>query len=405
MAIKVERESQYMRDLLEEKRYASEIQLYKDLLTGSYQIAQQQYQTSKQAAAEQASYNISGAYANYLKQQRNIAAQGRLESGYKKEVGDLLQQQYQSVYDQARDEQSQIVMNAANEYQKTTSTAYSEYLKNLEAVEKAAKIEAGYRSNIHSAIDAYVQANLDNFTAAQTSQSSGEGFKLYETVNGVEQLTSYGKSVYTKALLEDEGFKNYLQEQGLTDELQYYLSAADKDGTSMSSRIHEDLFGITHTGTLGTSVEKEIAAGLLGTQDYIESVSKPKLDLKWKWNKEMKQNAEENIDTLFESYMPNIGAETISAQMVKDALEKYIPTLSEGRSAHSVSPTKTINALREVTDKLSGESLTKQQLINYFNDLVDDNRIEINPVGTVSGIFDNIIKELEAQSIKKYRGE
>lgn len=400
MATKVERESQYLRDLLEEERYISEIQTYKDLLTGAYQTAQQQYETTSQAAAQQASYDISGAYANYLKQQRNIATQGRLETGYKEEVGDVLQQQYQSAYGQARAAESQIVGGAAKEYQKTTSTAYSEYLKNLESVEKAAKIEAGYRSNIHSAIDDYVQANLDKFTAAQTSQSSGEDFKLYETVNGVEQLTSYGKNVYTKALLEDEGFKNYLQEQGLTDELQYYLSAADKDGTSMSSKIHEDLFGISHSGTLDTSVQKEIAAGLLGTQDYIESVAKPKLDLTWKGDKKQKQNIEENINTLFGSYMPNIGVETISAQIVKDALEKYISTIPVESGAHGLPQLKENSAMREVTNRLSGDSLTQQQLINYFNDLVEDNRIS-----GISEIFDYIIKELESQSIKKYRGE
>ena len=392
MATRVERESQYLSDLLEEDRYRNEIQTYADLLTGAYKTAEQQYQASAQTAAEKASYDISGAYANYLKQQRNIVSQGRLESGYKEELSNVLQEEYQSAYSQAKNVQEAATTTAAETYQKEASTAYAEYLKNLEAVEKVAKTEAGYRANLHEAIDNYVETNLSNYTSTQKSQATGEAFNIYETVNGVEQLTSYGKSIYTKALLEDEGFKKYLQEEGLTDELQYYLSD--------SSKIHKDLFDISYTGTLDAAAKKDIMTGILKTDDYIESVSKPSLDLAWKGDKKQKQNISENVSVLYNTYMPNIGAETITGAMVKDAVEKYIATIPVATGSQGLPQLKKNRAMREVTEKLSGGNLTQQQLINYFNDLVDDNRIT-----DISPIFDYIIKELEAQSIKTYRGE
>ena len=93
MATLYELRSSYEKQLEEEQAIIDLRQQYKDLLTGSLTAAQQQYRQTAQTAAAQARYDISGAYANYLKQQRSIAAQGRLESGYKEELSDVLQQQ------------------------------------------------------------------------------------------------------------------------------------------------------------------------------------------------------------------------------------------------------------------------------------------------------------------------
>lgn len=395
MALQVERESEYLRQLVEEERYVNKAQEYKDLLTGAYKTAQQQYQASTQSAAQQASYDISGAYANYLKQQRAVVAQGQLESGYKQEVSDVLQSQFGSAYQQARAMQAESVASAFETYGKTTESAYSEYLKNIASLEESATKEAKYMANIQKAADEYVQLNLSKFTDAQKSLASGEGFKLYTTIDNVEDLTDYGRGVYTKALLsEDRGFEEYLQSQGLSQELEYYLSNPAK--------IREDLFGITLTGTVRPEQQEEITSDILSTPDYIESVPKSSLDLSWKSGSSATEIITNSVTNLYDTYMPNIGVDVVTTKTVKDAVSKYIDTLPVKRGSQGLPQIKINKTIQEITNGLSGETITPQQLSTYLQSLFD--KSEITNVH-VQEIFNYIVSEIEAQSKQKYRGE
>lgn len=257
MAItKTELKSSFLKDILESEETQAAIQEYKDLLTGQTQLATQQYQTTAQTAAEQASYDISGAYANYLKQQRRTAAQGQLESGYKEEIGDVLQSQYQSAYSQAKATQAE-----------TTAAAQAQYVKNLTAYEQAAEKA---KTQIFEAAQkkAGIQANL--YRAAEDySKLSESKYDVYaqNTETGKFELTSYGKELIRKGLLEDAGaFKTYLEEKGLSSELEYYLSDPQA--------IREELFGISDT-SYTPSIESKLSAVGEEGKTLIDALEKP----------------------------------------------------------------------------------------------------------------------------------
>ena len=225
---KTELKSSFLKDIEESEEYKANVQSIQDWLTGQTQLAQQQYQQTAQTAATQASYDISGAYANYLKQQRNIASQGQLETGYKEELGDILKSQYSSAYQQARATQAENVASAAETYAKNVSQ-YSK--KASEAV------QSYYESAIK---DAEIQANIYKAAEEYAGFTEDSQYPLYELINDKYQLTDYGFDVMSSKILDAKGgFKSYLEEQGLTDELDYYLS--NPQG------IHEKLFGITDT--------------------------------------------------------------------------------------------------------------------------------------------------------------
>lgn len=236
MAItKIELKNSFLQDILQSEETQAKIKQYQDLLTGQSQLAKQQYHATAQTAAEQASYDISGAYANYLKQQRSIAAQGRLESGYKEEVGDVLQQQYQSAYGQAKATQAE-----------TTAAAQAQYVKNLTAYEQAAEKA---KTQIFEAAQkkAGIQANL--YRAAEDYSKLAES--EYTVYDENAKLTSWGKELVRKGLLENaDEFETYLEEQGMTEELEYYYTNPQA--------VREELFDITESD-YGIS-EQSIAA-------------------------------------------------------------------------------------------------------------------------------------------------
>ena len=221
---KTELKSSFLKDIEESEAYKANVQSIQDWLTGQTQVAQQKYQQTAQTAATQASYDISGAYANYLKQQRNVAAQGRLETGYKEELGDVLKSQYDSAYQQARTKQAESVASAAETYAKNVSS-YSE------SAEKAA-------SQIYSAAEkeAQLKANIYKFAEEELVDFDEEAFYTTGEKSGDVEITPYGVEQFRKYLLQDETFKQRLEEEGLTEELEYYLSD--------SQNLHKQLFGV-----------------------------------------------------------------------------------------------------------------------------------------------------------------
>lgn len=259
-----ELKSSFLKDVIEEEEYQANIKSIQDWLTSQTQVASSVYQTQAQTAAEQASYDISGAYANYLKQQRNVAAQGRLESGYKEEVGEALEQQYQSAYGQAKATQAQNVASAQASYMKNVQAYQETASKAATSYYESALKEAELRANIYRAAEEYANLEESQFDVYDIDPETG---KYTLTGWGYEQLSS--------ALLDKEGgFKTYLEEQKLTDELEYYL--ADPTGT------RQRLFGITETGynpmseaslgrRLGTTATTETGEII----SYVDTIEKP----------------------------------------------------------------------------------------------------------------------------------
>lgn len=250
-----ELKSSFLKDIVEEEKYKANIKSIQDWLTSRTQAAASVYQTQEQTAAQQASYDISGAYANYLRQQRAIRAQGNLEIGYKEELEDLLTQDYASAYAQAKDTESQNVASAQASYLKNIQTYQETASKAATSYYESALKEAELKANIYKAAEEY--ANLE-----------GSQFNFYniDPATGKHTLSEWGYEQLSRALLGEEGgFKSYLEEQKLTDELEYYL--ADPTGT------HERLFGITETAY--DPMSQEAIARRIRTEGYVESIAKP----------------------------------------------------------------------------------------------------------------------------------
>lgn len=173
---------------------------YEELLLAGISGAQNVYQASAQQAEQQASYDISGAYANYLKQQRNIAAQGHLESGYKEEVGDVLQQQYQSAYTQAKASQAQ-----------TTAKAYETYTKDVAKLEET---EEAAQASITKALEerakrasefqqwTWKQLGITDPEKQLTSEIYDPSQGLYPVYTDAGELTDFGRDWLQKAWLQ-----------------------------------------------------------------------------------------------------------------------------------------------------------------------------------------------------------
>ena len=256
---KTELKSSFLRDIEESEEHKANVQSIQDWLTGQTQLAQQQYQQTAQTAATQASYDISGAYANYLKQQRSIASQGQLETGYKEELGDVLESQYSSAYQQAKATQAENVASAAETYAKNVYQYSKEASEAVQSYYESAIKEAEIQANIYKAAEEY---------AGFTEDSQ---YPLYELINDKYQLTDYGFDVMSSKILDAKGgFKSYLEEQGLTDELDYYLS--NPQG------IHEKLFGITDTvydQKSEESYKRRLGAVSKEGVSYIDTIEKP----------------------------------------------------------------------------------------------------------------------------------
>ena len=256
---KTELKSSFLKDIEESEEHKANVQSIQDWLTGQTQLAQRQYQQTAQTAATQASYDISGAYANYLKQQRNIASQGQLETGYKEELGDVLKSQYGSAYQQAKATQAENVASAAETYAKNVYQYSKEASEAVQSYYKSAIKEAEIQANIYKAAEEY---------AGFTEDSQ---YPLYELINDKYKLTDYGFDVMSSKILDAKGgFKSYLEEQGLTDELDYYLS--NPQG------IHEKLFGITDTvydQKSEESYKRRLGAVSKEGVSYIDTIEKP----------------------------------------------------------------------------------------------------------------------------------
>jgi hypothetical protein len=269
----VELESEFNARAAEERGHKDLTEYYTSLLTGASRTAQSYAQTSyaaeAQTAAEQASYDISGAYANYLKQQRNIASQGRLESGHKEELSGVLGEQYESAYSQAKATQAGALMSAKKTAQDLYSDIYGELSKSateqIEAIQKQSEIKA----------------NLANAMLERAQTTGDKTFEWFD-VNDENKtvLSDWGYDQLSKYLMTNaDDFTKYLTDKGLEDELKYYLSAP--------ADVRNEFFGITDTAYDALS-ESSIQRRLSAVADvagekvyYIDTIQAPELDVNW----------------------------------------------------------------------------------------------------------------------------
>ena len=182
-----------------------------------------------------------------------------METGYKEELGDVLESQYSSAYQQAKATQAKNVASAAETYVKNVYQYSKEASEAVQSYYKSAIKEAEIQANLYKAAEEY---------AGFTEDSQ---YPLYELINDKYQLTDYGFDVMSSKILDAKGgFKSYLEEQGLTDELDYYLS--NPQG------IHEKLFGITDTAYDQNSEEsykRRLGAVSKEGVSYIDTIEKP----------------------------------------------------------------------------------------------------------------------------------
>lgn len=358
MAItQTELKSSFLKDVVEEEEYKANVKAIQDWLTSQTQAASSTYQAQMQNAAEQASYDISGAYANYLKQQRAVAAQGQLESGHKEEIGNVLQQQYQGAYSQARTAQAQTVAKAQEQYGENISYATQMYEKDKQALLDAAIKEADARASIFKAAEQYagLRDYTQNITALgakirnESGKVIGTGKGIYDVDDqGYHTLTKYGTDVFRKALLQDEGFKNYLEEEGLIDELDYYLS--DVAG------LHKTLFGFTETKYDAKSDVSRDAT--LGTEGYAETISRPAITDYIGWydfTTHSKRTFEKQIHNMtpdIEKYADDLGLTETEIKSALDGktIDEYLDVVSDNvnKNSYGTRTSRTNNAQKEM---------------------------------------------------------
>lgn len=210
------------------------------------------YQQERQSAAEAASYDISKAYANYLKQQRNIAGAAQLETGHKEELSSALRSDYETAYSQARTMESQSLATAANK----AADLYSDVLKTESG--KAEELLNRYQK------EAAIKANIYKLAEEKAGYNDSEYAFYTQGDNGLE-LTPWGQEQMRKYLLEEGStFKSELEAAGMEDELAYYLSNP--------TALHKDLFGVEETLYSSTSDTAHKAnVSILNTDFYDKS--------------------------------------------------------------------------------------------------------------------------------------
>lgn len=231
-------------ELLEQQGYKDYTDFYTKLLTQGAQAAQESaaafYNPVAQQAASQASYDISGAYANYLKQQKNIMSQSGLESGYKEEVGSELQSAYSGAYQQAKATEAQSLTSAAQKASDIYTSGIESTQKTISSKWEAMANEASQRAKLFKATEEYAAKDLtgDLYKPYATYDESGarigEGIYQFNSETGEYEITDLGKDLYTKTILGDaDAYKAYLEEEGLLD---YYLANQEM--------LTKDLFGV-----------------------------------------------------------------------------------------------------------------------------------------------------------------
>ena len=154
-----------------------------------------------ETATQQASYDISGAYANYKKAQLNLLQNQQLGAGFKEQLGSGLKSSYASAYGNVQSQLASNISNITGEYDKLRTEAS----KNIQE-------SASYIDSINRAL--YEFGGKDISKRGLGREAGGLGYYATDT-EGTTRLTPYGKAELSDLLLNAQDgkfFSDYLAE-------------------------------------------------------------------------------------------------------------------------------------------------------------------------------------------------
>lgn len=270
----------------EYKQEESDISSWEQTLTGLQQAAKAQ----QQLAQQQASYDISQAYANYKQQQLQIAQASKLGTGFKEQLVEDLKSAYSGAYTQAKVTEAQNLQKVAEQYASNLQSAETAYGEMGTQLARYQELLNEYASQYgKSALGAtYRDVDWSNLGDYKTSG-------LYDYVNGQYQLNEKGQELYKQLLLSDiayetgeldtEGkpqyastsFTRWLQEQYPDEALGFTSQIADvfrtgfgtKAGTTAYDR--EQAGETTRNIRINEAIEKAKTVGNFYTNENIKN--------------------------------------------------------------------------------------------------------------------------------------
>ena len=316
------------------------------------------YGQRKQQAAETASYDISKAYANYLKQQRNVAGAANLMAGHKEELSSALRSDYETAYSQARASESQTLSKAASE----ASDIYSDVYKTESAAAKSLydtlMKDVNLKTDLYKALEEKVFSeeyvkSLGVNTGYTTASGEYVPFNVYETVDGTTKLTDYGMDIMSRALLEDpDNLMEYLSKSGRQDLQDYYMNNA--------ASFRELAFGITDSEYRLSEESKELSRQrLFGTEGYIDTISMPEQLNIGNWRGKFKETEYSTAVDNASEYAKELG---LSDEDSTKALLNYFTTEANDKGESMV----VRKVYQQLIDEIGAETMSITELMNLL---------------------------------------
>ena len=383
MATLYELRSSYEKQLEEEQAIIDLRQQYKDLLTGSLTAAQQQYQQTAQTAATQASYDISGAYANYLKQQRSIAAKSNLMSGTQEEISDVLKSQYQSAYSQAKAVQEQTTTKAYETALAQTqehSDIYEKSLTDLYAqAEKSALMFDRFYKTVASEI-----GEVEDLSKLYTALGVTGGLGAYDPET--RELTTRGKGLWAQ-WLGAENLSNILKEE---DEELYQWALKNYD------KAYEYITGET------TPISEEEALKMTYAGGYLETFERPsrKAYLDALNKQKVIAALPQEIINYGQTQLKLTDEELSSA--VSSALQQHAGTLQKSPTDTNTTLKVKQNLIKELAEYKASDYSNSTEYINaILQDLYKNSYFREDTI-LYADVIDAITKGIQTTASKKY---
>ena len=184
MAFKVASASDYQSLLKQYNKNAQGISEWERMFL---QPLQEEYSQATKAVQKQTSYDISGAYANYKKQQMNIMQNQQLGTGFKEQIVSDLKSVYDVEYAEAKAAESQNLSKISQSY--LSQIAESEKSL-LETGEKLSALEQ----------EIYNFAGITDLSKLATSTEAEGGLGYFDIINGRYEITERGRDFFDRIL-------------------------------------------------------------------------------------------------------------------------------------------------------------------------------------------------------------
>lgn len=375
--------NEFLKAELESEKTQSQIKKLQDWLTGQTQLQQQQYQQTAQTAATQASYDISGAYANYLKQQRSIAAQGRLESGYKEELSDVLQQQYQSAYSQAKAVQEQTTTKAYETALAQTQEYSDIYEKSLTDLYAQAEESALMFDRFYKTVASEI-GKVEDLSKLYTALGATGGLGAYDPET--RELTTRGKGLWAQ-WLGAENLSNILKEE---DEELYQWALKNYD------KAYEYITGET------TPISEEEALKMTYAGGYLETFERPsrKAYLDALNKQKVIAALPQEIINYGQTQLKLTDEELSSA--VSSALQQHAGTLQKSLTDTNTTLKVKQNLIKELAEYKTSDYSNSTEYINAILQDLYKNSYFREDTTLYADVIDAITKGIQTTASKKY---